>query len=208
MSMVPEDLIPESLASEPRQRILQRRHRRLSIRLEEIFWVQLEACAKEEDTKLADLVFTLVESNNETENRSSLLRAFCVDWLRRRLLQARLAASQVDVQSILSACPLPCVIITQQRKLAAHNPAFAQEVLGRLMPAEQWRSAENVVRLTLKRSFESIADGVRASATGYAESELVFVSAGKEATYVGRFCLLSRRSSEAAPLLCFLRPAP
>ena len=207
-SLEPELLAPEPLASEPRQRILQRRHRRLSIRLEEVFWVQLEACAKEEDVKLADLVFTLVETNSAAENRSSLLRAFCVDWLRRRLFQARLAANQVDIQSILSACPLPCVIITQQRKLAAHNPAFAQEVLGRLVPPDKWRDAENVVRLTLKRSFESIADNVRASATGYAESELVFASAANQASYVGRFCLLSRRLIEAAPLLCFLRPVP
>lgn len=199
---------PEQLASEPRQRILQRRHRRMSIRLEEVFWVQLEACAKEENVKLADLVFNLIENNIETENRSSLLRAFCVDWLRRRLFQARLSANQVDIQSILSACPLPCVIITQQRKLAAHNPAFAQEVLARIVPADKWRNAENVVRLTLKRSFESIADSVRASATGYAESELIFASQANQAAYVGRFCLLSRRLIEAAPLLCFLRPAP
>ena len=198
-------LAPESLASQPRQRILQRRHRRLSIRLEQVFWTQLETCAKEEGLKLTDLVFAVAESKGEPENRSSLLRAYCVDWLRKRLFQARLSASQIDIQLILAACPTPCVIITQQRRLAAHNPAFAREVLGRLVPTGDLKHAENVVRLTLSQSFEAIADGVRASAAGYVESELVFASATSQATYIGRFCLLSRRSSEAAPLLCFLR---
>lgn len=203
-------LAPESLASQPRQRILQRHHRRLSIKLEEVFWTQLETCAKEESLKLSDLVFGVAESaesKDEPGNRSSLLRAYCVDWLRKRLFQARLAASQVDIQLILAACPVPCVIITQQRRLAAHNPAFAREVLGRLVPPDDLKHAENVVRLTLSKSFETIADSVRANATGYAESELIFASASSQVSYIGRFCLLSRRSSEAAPLLCFLRTA-
>ena len=198
----------EQLASRPRQRILQRRHRRFSIRLEEVFWTQLETCAKEENQKLADLVFGVIESRGEPENRSSLLRAYCVDWLRKRLFQARLGASQIEIQLILAACPIPCVIITQQRMLAAHNPAFAHEVLGRLVPPDTWKNAENVIRLTLSRPFNSITDSVRASATGYAESELVFASESGQVSYVGRFCLLSRRLIEAAPLLCFLRAGP
>lgn len=198
-------LSPESLASKPRQRILQRRHRRLSIRLEQVFWTQLETCAKEDGLKLADLVFAVAESKGETENLSSLLRAYGVDWLRKRLFQARLGASQVDIQGILAACPAPCVIITQQRRLAAHNPAFAREVLARLVAASDLKQAENVVRLTLSRPFEAITDSVRASDAGYVESELVFASATSQATFTGRFCLLSRRSSEAPPLLCFLR---
>ncbi len=41
------------LASGARQRILQRHQRRLSIKLEEIFWTQLESCAKEENLNSA-----------------------------------------------------------------------------------------------------------------------------------------------------------
>ena len=40
---------------EPRQRILQRDGKRISIRLEEEFWEQLEFCAKDEGLKLAGL---------------------------------------------------------------------------------------------------------------------------------------------------------
>lgn len=201
-------LTPGQLASKPRQRILQRHYRRFSIKLEEVFWTQLETCAKEENRKLADLVFTVIEGGDEPTNRSSLLRAYCVDWLRKRLFQARLAASQFDIQMILAACPVPCVVITQQRKLAAHNPAFAREVLGRLVPPDKRQNAENVVRLTLSKSFEAIADSVRASATGHAESELVFASETRSASFTGSYCLLSRRWTEAAPLLCFLQAGP
>ncbi len=196
---------PDSLGSRPRQRILQRRHRRLSIRLEQVFWTQLETCAKEDGLKLADLVFAVGESKAESENRSSLLRAYCVEWLRKRLFQARLGASQVDIQRILAACPTPCVIITQQRRLAAHNPAFAREVLGRLVAPSHLKQAENVVRLTLSRPFEAISDSVRASAAGYVDCDLVFASATNRAAFTGTFCLLNRRSDEATPLLCFLR---
>ena len=45
---------------EPRQRILQRNGKRISIRLEEEFWEKLEFCAKDEGFKLADLVFKLI----------------------------------------------------------------------------------------------------------------------------------------------------
>lgn len=191
--------------SPPRQRILQRNHRRLSIRLEEIFWAQLETCAKEEGVKLADLVFSLTENLAETENRSSLLRAYSIDWLRKRLLQARLSASQVDLQLILAACPAPCVIITQQRRLAAHNPAFAVEVLGRLVPPAELRQAENIIRLTLSKPFEVISNTVRTEAAGYTDCDVVFASGTEQMRFVGRFCLLNRRSNEGAPLLCFLR---
>jgi predicted DNA-binding ribbon-helix-helix protein len=193
-----------SLMSQPRQRILQRHHRRLSFRLEEIFWAQLESCAKEEGVKLADLVFTLTETLAETENRSSLLRAYSVDWLRKRLLQARLAASQVDLQLVLTACPAPCVIITQQRRLAAHNPAFASDVLRRLVPSTELRQAENIVRLTLSKPFESISNTVRTEAAGYTDCAVVFASGPEQMRFIGRFCLLNRRSNEGDPLLCFL----
>jgi len=39
---------------EPRQRILQRDGKRISIRLEEEFWEQLEFCAKNEGFRLAN----------------------------------------------------------------------------------------------------------------------------------------------------------
>jgi predicted DNA-binding ribbon-helix-helix protein len=200
--------MPETSAeSQSRQRILQRHGRRLSIRLEEVFWTQLETCANEDGIKLADLVFNLTESGRQPENRSSLLRAYCVDWLRKRLFQARLSASQIDIQLILSACPVPCVIITQQRKLAAHNPAFVRDVLDELVPvAERQQKADTVVRLSLSKPFELIADNVRTSGTGYAESGLTFISGENQATFRGRFCLLSRRLVETAPLLCFLQP--
>ena len=104
-----------------------------------MFWTQLETCAKEDGLKLADLVFAVGEDKGKSQNRSSLLRAYCVEWLRKRLFQAQLGASQVDIQRILASCPAPCVIITQQHELAAHNPAFAREVLGRLVAATHLR---------------------------------------------------------------------
>jgi predicted DNA-binding ribbon-helix-helix protein len=191
-----------------RQRILQRRHKRISIRLEEVFWAQLEACAREENIRLADLVFSLVEER-EGENRSSLLRTYCVDWLRKRLFQARLAASQIDLQSILVACPTPCVVITPQRALAAQNPAFKTQIVNRLLnkqPPDPDRNA--VIRVSLREPFQTIVNRLHASKVGSLESEIAVSSGGESVTYSGNFCLLNRRPVEASPLLCFLREAP
>ena len=80
----------------PRQRILQRHGHRLSIRLEEEFWEQLEFCAKDEGLKLSEMVFRLIDENT-TINRSSLLRTYCARWMRKKLVQAHLSNTNADI---------------------------------------------------------------------------------------------------------------
>lgn len=188
----------------PRQRILQRSRKRVSVRLEEEFWVQLEACAKEDGLKLTDLVFRLFEQTGDEFNRSSVLRAYCVRWLRNKLAQVRLSSSDADLQVILSACDVPCVVITAEKKLVAHNRAFAEQVLSPIVPPDQWDQAQSFVRFSLSKPINQIYDAVIASKVGYAEAHVAFSREQGTVPMIGRFCLINRRVLEASPLLCFL----
>ncbi|MGI9383375.1 MAG: ribbon-helix-helix domain-containing protein [Methyloligellaceae bacterium] len=188
----------------PRQRILQRSRKRVSVRLEEEFWVQLEACAKEDGLKMTDLVFQLFEQAGDDINRSSVLRAYCVRWLRNKLAQVRLSSSDADLQVILSACDVPCVVITAEKKLVAHNHAFADKVLSSIVPPDQWDQAQSFVRFSLSKPINQIFDAVIASKVGYTEAHVAFSKDQGVVPMIGRFCLLNRRAVDSSPLLCFL----
>lgn len=191
----------------PRQRILQRNGKRLSIRLEEEFWEQLEFFAKEEGLKLADMVFQLVDQH-PAENRSSLLRTYCARGMRRKLVQSHLANNNMDIQGILTSCPMPCVILTKEKKLIAQNSAFRDKVLGSLVVPDQWDEADTIVRFTLGRPIDRIVRDLIEAKKTYVDTNVAFNRGSAIVQLVGRFCLLNVRATDASPLLCFLYPHP
>ncbi len=194
----------EETSLKPRQRIFQRERKRLSIRLEEEFWRQLEAGAGEDGRKLTDLIFDLTRGAEGSVSRSSLLRTYCVRWLRQKLVQARLSASEADLQTILSACTTPCVVISLDKKLLAHNRAFSQGVLSALIAPDQMAQANQLVRFALSRPIGQIARAVVASETSYSEAYVAFSRESQVVQMVGRFCFMRREAHETSPLLCFL----
>ncbi len=190
---------------EPRQRILQRDGKRMSIRLEEEFREQLEFCAKNEGIKLADLVFNLV-GNNASVNRSSLLRTYCARWMRNKLVQTHLANTSADIQSILTSCPIPCVIVSREKQLIAQNSAFGDKILGALIAPDKWDEADTVIRFSLARPIDRIVRQLLGEGPPYVETNVAFSRGAAIVQMIGRFCLLNPRSKDASPLLCFLDP--
>ena len=188
---------------EPRQRILQRDGNRISIRLEEEFWEQLEFCAKNEGLKLADLVFELV-GENPLVNRSSLLRTYCARWMRNKLVQSHLANTSADIQGILASCPIPCVIVSREKRLIAQNSAFGDKILGSLISPDKWDDADTIIRFSLARPIEQIVRELMGDGTPFVETNVAFSRGTAIVQLIGRFCLLNPRSTDASPLLCFL----
>lgn len=189
----------------PRQRILQRDGKKVSIRLEQEYWEQLEYCAKEEGYKLTDLIFRLF-NENDTANRSSLLRTFCARWMRKKALQAQINAFTADIQGILTSCPIPCVIVSREKRLLAQNRAFSEKILGSLVSPDMWEDAETIVRFTLSRPIESIIREVSGQAAPFIDTNIAFSRGSAIVQMVGRFCLLSPRNRDTSPLLCFMDP--
>jgi len=190
---------------QPRQRILQRRGHRISIRLEEEFWEQLEFCAKDEGLKLSELVFRLIDENSSV-NRSSLLRIYCARWMRKKLVQAHISNSNADIQGILTSCPIPCVIVSKEKKLIAQNGAFGEKILGALVAPDMWEEADTIIRFSLARPIDRIIRDLMSEDTPFIETNVAFSRGSAIVQMIGRFCLLNPRSADASLLLCFLDP--
>lgn len=191
----------------PRQRILQRDGRRLSIRLEEEFWEQLDLCAKDQGCKISDLVFRLFEESR-SKNKSSMLRAYCARWMRKKAVQAHLSTFNADIQGILTSCPVPCVIVSREKRLVAQNEAFSERILGSLVSPDMWDEADAVVRFSLGQPINKIIRSLADQTSPYIETNVAFNRGSAIVQLIGRFCLLSPRNTDASPLLCFLSPYP
>ena len=194
---------PETLTL--RQRFFQRKQKRISVRLEEEFWRQLEACAALDGINLTDLVFDIASGGDESANRSSALRTYCVQRLGQAIEKARLAASNVDVQTLLTACPTPCVVLTPDRKIAAHNTAFYESVLKPVIEKSAADHGEANLRFTISRPLGQIVNATLESPQGFTEANVAFYSGNVMHQMLGRFCLLNRRAQKASPILCYLR---
>lgn len=187
----------------PRQRILQRDGKRMSIRLEEEFWEQLEFCAKDEGVKLTDLVFSII-GEAEASNRTSLLRIYCARWMRRKVVQTFLTKSNADIQGIIASCPVPCVIVSSEKRLIAQNTAFSEQVLGSLLSPDMWSDADTVVRFSLSKPIDRIIEELTTGSGSYVETNVAFTRGAAIVQMVGRFCTLNPKGTEGSPLICFL----
>lgn len=193
---------PSGLAT--RQRIFQRDKKRYAVRLEEGFWTQLEDCAREEGRKLSDFLFDAMGRGGKGENRTAALRLFCLRWLRERLVQARHSAGNLDIQTVLSACPSPCVIMTKEKAIIAYNTAFAQNIVTRLAAGEGTSGGSEPMTFKLETPLEEIHKSLLNGKTRYSDTSGAFVKHGKAIKVLARFCLLETNKGANTPLLCFL----
>jgi len=204
-SVEPEQKINEYLES--RQRIFQRNNQKIAVRLEEEFWDQLENCAREEKRKLSSLIFDILDNVEQNQNRASLMRVFCTRWLRRRLIQARqAAASNPDLQAVLSACPTPCVIMTAEKAIIAYNSAFAKTIISGLAPKgiPKGKDKNDPLTFRLATPLDSIYGNLASGKAQYHDTKASFVQRGKTIDIDARFCLIKSENSGSQPLLCFL----
>lgn len=113
-------------AAQTKLRILQRGGVRAAIRLEVIFWSQLEDIAKDEKQPLSQLVFGIFSASRAKGNRTALLRCFCLDRLRRKSGLAKISVESFDLLALIAACPAASAVITKERKIAAFNAEFGR----------------------------------------------------------------------------------
>jgi predicted DNA-binding ribbon-helix-helix protein len=116
-------------ASLTQLRILQRKGVKIAVRLENIFWSQLDDLARDDKVTTSKLVFDLFERNKDTKNRTGLLRCYSLERVRSKVSVSSLNAASFDMLGLIAACPTPVAVITPQRKISAFNPAFG-DLLG------------------------------------------------------------------------------
>ena len=99
---------------------------RTSIKLEPEFWGYLKEVADSRAIRLSRLVNDVASATPERTNLASTLRTFCLihaqlRWqgLERELEQLRLAGNTQDLPRVLDACPLPCLLLGEDRTSSA-----------------------------------------------------------------------------------------
>lgn len=106
---------------------------RTSIKLEEEFWGYLKEMAEERKTRLSGLVNEIALRHPDRTNLASTLRTYALAHARERghtlrqdLDELALAGSSHDLVRVLETCPLPCLMLDEERAIRLMNRAFGQ----------------------------------------------------------------------------------
>ncbi len=104
---------------------------RTSIKLEQEFWTYLKEVADSRSVRLSRLVNDIAEATPERTNLASTLRTFSLihaqirtQGLHQEVEKLRLAGSSADLARVLDSCPLPCLLLTNEREVRRTNQAF------------------------------------------------------------------------------------
>jgi predicted DNA-binding ribbon-helix-helix protein len=105
---------------------------RTSIKLEPEFWSYLKEVAQTRSIRLSRLVNEVAMASPERTNLASTLRTFSLvhaqlRWqgLEQELQKLTLAGNSHDLTRVLDACPLPCLLLGEDRVVKRLNQAFA-----------------------------------------------------------------------------------
>ena len=105
---------------------------RTSIKLEPEFWGYLKEVARHRSIRLSRLVNEVAMASPERTNLASTLRTFSLvhaqlRWqgLEQDLEKLTLAGNTQDLTRVLDACPLPCLLLSDERVVRRLNQAFA-----------------------------------------------------------------------------------
>ena len=105
---------------------------RTSIKLEPEFWNYLKEVAQSRSIRLSRLVNEVAMASPERTNLASTLRTFSLvhaqlRWqeLEQELQKLTLAGNTQDLTRVLDACPLPCLVLSEERVIRRFNQAFA-----------------------------------------------------------------------------------
>lgn len=115
--------------SQPQPRIVQHKGRRYALRLEPIFWRQLERVARRRGRRLGYLVAELDEAY-EGVNLSSFIRGYCMIEAEKEATHFRLAAGSFDLLDVLKGAPAPALLLSEDRIVLEVNQALLDWIGG------------------------------------------------------------------------------
>ncbi len=107
----------------PKPRIVQYRNRRFSVRLEPIYWRNLERLAERRNLRLGHLIALLAEEHRGG-NFSSFLRVYCMLEAERAIAGMHLGTPLSSLIDVVGACPTPGLVLSRHRTTVAYNQAF------------------------------------------------------------------------------------
>lgn len=190
---------PKIPSTDLSMKVLQRAGKRLAIKLEHIFWVQLEELAGQARLSLAKYVHQLVDEANPDDNRASILRCHCLKAARDARTAAYLTEGDINLTLMLTACPSPAFILKDERTIVAHNPAFASRFM---TETETGQGGRAFVRISYTRPFVRLREFLQQN-PNKALNTLLVLSTGAR-THNCRARLMLAGQGPEAFLLAFL----
>ncbi len=110
-------------------RVLQHNGKRISVKLEDVFWEQLDEIASNQGQTLSLLVHQALKDAPPFLNKTSALRVFCLKNIQRKIHAAELNQTTTNLTGFLTACPFPVFVLSMARKITFHNRAFKDTFL-------------------------------------------------------------------------------
>lgn len=178
-------------------KVLQRAGKRLAIKLEHIFWVQLEELADQAKLSLAKYVHQVLEQDSPQENRASVLRCHCLKAARDAKTAAYLTEGDLNLTLMLTACPSPAFILKDERTIVAHNPAFASRFMTEIETGQRGRA---FVRISYTRPFARLREFLQQN-PNKALNTLLVLSTGAKTHNCRARLMLAGQGSEAFVLV-------
>ncbi len=106
-------------------RIVQYRKRRFALRLETVYWQQLESLAERRAQRLGRIIADLAEQY-QGPNLSSYIRGYCMVEAQREIARYRLNAGAFDLIALLRGCPAPALLLDHDRRILDVNNALLE----------------------------------------------------------------------------------
>ena len=116
---------------------------------------------------------------------------------------AAMKSGSIDLAAIITACPIPVMVLTSERKIAAYNPAFATSILANPKRAEN-DEGKSSLRLIFNQPFNQIIRQVHDNPRKIIAGQIGFVAGDVHSQRRVRYALADRSTSETSHLIVFI----
>lgn len=176
---------------------------RHALKLERIFWELLEAAASSARERPGAYVARLISGASGDQNKTSLLRTHCADWLRRKLVE--LSAQSIGRQSLRSivlAAPGPCFVVNAKNAIEWQNEPLIR-LLQSLTDAD---IAKPAIRITFQSGIETLRTSFREKPSARLSDVVTLHVGDRTSRHRATIAMLESINSQPAGLLVYLEP--
>lgn len=195
-----------------RHRIVQYRGKRYSLKLHDLVWRSLEETARGSGMRLNQLVARIAADSADESSITGALRLFCLERaldraaaLERRLDELRLTARGAPLALIAEACPVPCLILSEDHRIHRANAAAA-EWMSTTPDALAGKAVEHYLQIKSATPLDEIVRRYRTGDRSVAALRVVYFRPGRVVMARAAVCPAEVGEGGAASYLMFIDP--
>lgn len=176
---------------------------RYALKLERVFWELLEAAASSSRERPGVYVARLLANAASDQNKTSLLRSHCAEWLRRKLMELSAASiGRQSLRSIVLAAPSACFVVTSKNIIETQNDQFIRL----LQSLTEDTALQPPIRITFQSGIDALRTSFREKPTALL-ADIVTVHVGSRTSrYRATIAMLESINGQPTGLLVYLAP--